>query len=679
MSTTRLDTGRAKLPALPPLNTSDPKSVAAWAQRVAERLEVREGARGNPAERAVTLRELQALQESLGTQATASSAAEIPPGSIPIKLPGGGWAGVEIEAFGNAIRNTRLYRDLLKRLDDPTRFDDIVEPVRNILLKNIADEAASRGAAIVRMETRLQTTEQSLSMAVTELTAALGAQAAGLRQTQFAYADADRAQAGQITQLESSLGNYYQDGTVGRASLEQTLFTSASRVDGLRAQYTLKVQAGGALAGFGIAAEEINGVPSSAFIISADKFAIVAPNYAGGLTNSPNNNLIPFGVDANGIYMNTNVYLKGNMKIDSVGGRTISQGLRGSLGSSYTASSWSDGVASQQIWTALGNAGAPPNTNHLVIGDAVTRTSAATPPVTETRYWNDVGWTAQGVFLNGDMVVDGSIAASKINTRNLDIRDGAGNIIFSSGVNLTPSRITGLGALATQNTVSTGQVTGLGALATQDDVFVGSTVRFADGSVMGTADFVNRLSKITSANISTFMASAAIGTAYIGNAAIATAQIQDAAISNAKIANAAITSAKIGNLQVGAAQIAGNSIAVTASAGGTGATVSTSMTVPAGETWTVTVIGYQTASAEFASGSWNIPPAASSISINGGSASIVAVFRRVVTPVDTEIYYWAYPPVCVASVLSLGAGTHTISVSGLSGTSKTVVAFGARK
>jgi hypothetical protein len=60
------------------------------------------------------------------------------------------------------------------------------------------------------------------------------------------------------------------------------------------------------------------------------------------------------------------------------------------------------------------------------------------------------------------------------------------------------------------------------------------------------------LSSITSANISTYIEGAAIGTAYISDGNITTAKIQ----------NAAITRAKIGDLAVDTLQIAGNAIVI---------------------------------------------------------------------------------------------------------------------
>lgn len=528
MSNTIRDTGRARLPALPPTNAQDP-SLRNWMSAVAERLEVREGSRGNPFERAVTVRELEAATAGL-VQITAQGQAQ---GDGAFPIGNGLSASINIERFADSIRNTRLYRDLMKRLDDPTRFDHLASEIRSVLLKSIADEAAARGADIRRNETLIQDANRSLAMAVQEVTAALGDNSAGIRELQAAYVGSSQATAVKVMQLESSLGNYYQDGSAGRVKLEQEMLTQASYVDGLRGQYTLKIQAGGALAGFGLAASEVNGVPSSAFIISADKFAIVSPRYTGGLTTTPNTNDIPFGVDTNGIYLNNNVYIRGKMRVDT-GGKTLNDGLRGSLSVAVTGTAWSDTKARQAIWAALGNGGSAANNNHLVIGDQVTISGTR---FVETRYWTGSSWATPGAVINGNLLVDGSISAGKIDTRGLTIKDANGNVIFGAGAALSKDFISGLGRLATQNSVSTNQVSGLGTLATKNYAAVGSTVTFPDGTVINTGDFVNRLSKIDGTNISTFMESAAIGNAYIGNAAVSTLKIAGESVSKVRHVN----------------------------------------------------------------------------------------------------------------------------------------------
>ena len=372
-----------------------------------------------------------------------------------------------------------------------------------------------------------------MAIAVEEVTAAVGNSAAGVRELTSAVATSTSATAVKVTQLESSLGNYYQDGTAGRAALESTLTTEANKTTGLRAQYTLKVQAGGALAGFGVASTEINGTPSSAFIISADKFAIVAPNYSGGLTTAPSNNDVPFGVDAGGIYMNTNVYVRGTMKVDT-GGKTLIDGLRGSVNLSVTSSAWSDTIARQAVWTALGYAASAVNSNHLVIGDTVTISNSASPPTyVQTKYWSGSAWIDSGVIINGNLLVDGSIAAGKIDTRGLTIKDSSGNIILSSGVPLEWQYLTSnLGSAPAGILNSNVTATSISAVATNlsnapsgilnSNITINTNGTLSGGGGGGVtingldATVVRSANPITLANVGTYIGTGAITNAYIG-------------------------------------------------------------------------------------------------------------------------------------------------------------------
>lgn len=507
------DTGPARLPGLGTVSPTGNASLDTWLRQATEVIEVRNGARGNPWERTVTVREFAAMAKEVDAVMPGAKAMT---DLLSGKGLNSGEATRMIEAFTKAIKELQVYKDLIKRLDDPSRFDNLPAEIREELLRSIAEEAAKRGAAISRVEHIMQEANRSLAYEVKMLTAAVDRAQAGIREVQFATAETNFAQAGKITQLEASLGNYYQDGKPGRALLEEQMTVTADRLDGLDAQYTLKVQAGKYVAGIGLAAtENPDGSGTSALIIAAEKFAIVNPaTYTAGLTNTPDPAHIPFGVDANGIYLNHNVYVRGNMRIDT-GGKTLADGLRGSL-MANAAGSWSDTAARNAIWANLGKTGTPPNNNHLVIGDMMTMGSV-------TRYWNGSAWAAPGVVLNGDMLVDGSIAARKINTNGLDIRDAWGNVIFSAGVNLDMSRVAGLGALASRNAV---EITNSAA----------TSMVTVDGVRLRTTDFVHALSKINSSNISTFMESAAIGNAYIGNAAVDTLTIAGNAISVAQAA-----------------------------------------------------------------------------------------------------------------------------------------------
>lgn len=502
MAVSGRDTGPARLPGLPKVNAEDP-ALRSWISAVAERLEVREGARGNDAERVVTQREMVDLNLMVKYLKDPKAAG---PGEMVMEFGPGFSATVAIKRFEDSIRALQLFKDLKKSLDDPSRFDDLRAEVREVLLRSIAEEAARRGAAITRTEKIIQDTRMSLAMQINEVTAAVSQAQAGVRETTFASAEQGRAQAGKITQLEASLGNYYQDGKPGRVRLEQQMTVTADKVEGLRGQYTLKIQAGGALAGFGLAATEKNGVPDSAFIIAANKFAIVDPlTYTGGLTNTPDNTRIPFGVDSYGIYMNSNVYVKGTMRVDT-GGKRLIDGLRGSLTLLQTAGSWSDTTARQMVWSKLGNGGGAPNNNHLVIGDTVTIGSV-------TKTWNGSAWLDAGLFINGNVIVDGSVAAAKVDTNGLVVRDQYGQPLLGAGYMLGKEWVSGLGTMASRNNVR-----------------VGYEVTFPDGSTMLSTDFVNRLSRINSGNIGVFMDGAAITKAYIGIAEVDTLRIKGGSV-----------------------------------------------------------------------------------------------------------------------------------------------------
>ena len=498
------DTGPVKLPALAFAPTGNAAMDEALSL-VKEHLELRNGARGNPWERAVTVREIQGMQAAFASMQQPKEAKD---NEIIVNI-GNGWsASIAIDRFIESIKSTKLYKDLLKSLDDPTRFDDLPAEIRDIVSKSVADAALEMGTQITQTKKLIQDSHRKLALQVDELFAAQDQNAAGIRETRWVVAETDFAQAGYIKQLQASLGKYYQDGSPGRASLEQQMTVTADRVTGLNAQYTLKVQAGGALAGYGIAATEANGVPSSAFIIMADKFAIVSPTYSGGMTTTPAFASIPFGVDANGIYMNTSVYIRGSMRVDT-GGKTLIQGLRGSVNIGISGAVWSDTAARNAVWQQLGNGGSAPNNNHLVIGDQVMISNSTV--FSEARMWAGSSWNIPGVIINGSMVVNGSLAASKIDTRGLDIRDASGNVIFSAGTPLNVSRVSGLGNLAKANTVDIGPG--------------GGTVTL-NGQTFRTTDFVNSLSKINNSNIGVFMESAAIGNIYIGNAAVNSLKIK---------------------------------------------------------------------------------------------------------------------------------------------------------
>ena len=390
----------------------------------------------------------------------------------------------------------------------------------------------------------LQSTTGTQATQISSLTTRVGSAESNITSLQSTTA----SQATSITNLTSSVNS--------NTTSIQTLTTTTN---GLSGQYTVKIDNNGHVSGFGLASTTTTSGPTSAFIVRADRFAIAGANDTSDPLGTLNPTNVPFVVLTTptvigGITYPAGVWIKTAFVADAT---ITSAKIQSLVADKITTGSLTAAVG---ITTGLISGGV--NTS-FAPGSANFGTGFFLGNYTST-YQFYVGSFANNMLWNGTQLsIKGTVAATNATFQGLTVTDSSGNVLLGSGqisgayvTGLSSGQISGLGTLATQNTVSTSQVTGLGALATQSNVFVGSTVRFADGTVMNTGDFVNRLSQINSTNISTFIASAAIGTAYIGNAAISTAKIQDAAI----------TSAKIGNLAVSTLSIQGNAVTVPSTA-----------------------------------------------------------------------------------------------------------------
>jgi len=122
-----------------------------------------------------------------------------------------------------------------------------------------------------------------------------------------------RASAANMDQLSAQYTNP-TTGVANNVTLQQALETSASEVDGLRGQYSVKIDTNGHVAGFGFSSTLVGGTPSSAFIVNAEKFAIVSPSDTSAPTNTPNTNNVPFivhpGGNLDGVTTPAGVYMK---------------------------------------------------------------------------------------------------------------------------------------------------------------------------------------------------------------------------------------------------------------------------------------------------------------------------------------------------------------------------------
>ena len=323
------------------------------------------------------------------------------------------------------------------------------------------------------------------------------------------------------------------------SSALQILGTTTAGPDGQTAQYTVKTDVNGYVSGFGLSSSG-NGTATSTFAVRADSFYIASPS-GPGVTPT-----MPFIVRTtattiNGVEVPAGVYI------------TDGYIQNGTITNAKIADATIDTAKITSLTADKIRAGSISVGQYIQSANYVANTS---------------GWkiNGDGVAEFGAASIRGQLSASQIDTRGLTIKDSAGNVIFGSGTALSTANITGLGSLATANTVSASSVTGLGTLATANSVAASNvtglgTLATANtvpaSSVTGlgtlaTASSVNwstqitnipsfgnfaYLSSITAANISTYIAGVAIGEAYIAEGAITNAKIGTAAVSNAKIGN----------------------------------------------------------------------------------------------------------------------------------------------
>ena len=456
---------RSKLPAIPAINNGSLENAVA---KLKEIVEIREGRRGSKYEQAVTWRDLWEVglvAFDRGGNWIFNQADGAVQGTTLINQSSAMRSTLEEE-----IRNSRAFKELFSRINSPESLAGFPDEVRAALERDIADIAKEYGAAIRQIDTVIQNMNRSFAMRLTEITAATESAQAGVRHLVFASATRDKAQAGDITQVRARLDNFGGTGV----TVEQKMVATVDRVNGLSGTYTVKIDANGKFAGFVLAVDAPVGQPAiSQFLINADQLAFF----------SNNGKVSPFGADANGVYMN------GQVRINSGGGLSLEEfannaatpavnfigafatepagkknnvykntasgisyihngtswvtymepGTRGSVTLYASGSAWSDSIAVSTIAAAT-------KSNALVIGDTVTISSAAGA---YTKYWSGTAWVDPGVVINGNLLVNGSLSATKLSAGSIAIPSANSVVSLGPGGSSFPFNDTGWNVIRT--------------------------------------------------------------------------------------------------------------------------------------------------------------------------------------------------------------------------------------
>lgn len=287
----QMPTSPARLPAL-----AAPELSVAYLAQMKEILESLLGRRGSPWDRAVTMRDLQAggLGAFLpGGSAASASPAIFNPGTGQVTTNGG--ATFDIDA---ALRESSAYKTLLRRIGSVEELADMPEQVRLQLDQAITALARERQADVRTVETMVQNQQLSVAWRLDEITASLNQAAAGARQYSAAYADQVRAVATRVEQVAAEL-----EAGGGGVEVQEQLTAIADAVEGLKGQYSLKIQTNPTngqppiIAGIALSVEDpIAGPGTSSLVFLADNVGFFTD---GGTLN-------PFSISGNRVTM-TNV------------------------------------------------------------------------------------------------------------------------------------------------------------------------------------------------------------------------------------------------------------------------------------------------------------------------------------------------------------------------------------
>ena len=335
---------------------------------------------------------------------------------------------------------------------------------------DIVAEATKREALGV------QITGGSTTNDITQLSAGL------IYQESLVRATTDASITQQITTVSSQTGD-------NSAALQQEITTRTTLTDGLSAQWTVKTDVNGYVAGFGLASTANNSTPSSDFAVRADRFYIANPTGPGIVP------AMPFVVQTtpttiNGVAVPVGVYIDRAM----IANGTIGSAQIG-VGVIDTAK-----IADAAITTAK-------------IGFAQVGTAQITDASISTA-------KIQQLAVQSAQIADGAITNAKIGTAAINtanIQDGAITSAKIGNAQIGSAQI-GVGAIYTaaiQNGAITNALIGNAAVAN-------ANIQFG---------------AIANANIQ----DGAITNAKIGNAQITTAKIGIAEVDTLRIAGNAVT------------------------------------------------------------------------------------------------------------------------------------------
>lgn len=265
------------------------------------------------------------LYQDLGTRIDLIDAADYIPGSVNARIKTTKDSlDAAIAANGSAIISLQSVDATQSTLI--TALGTRVGTAESTII-NLQNTTAGQATSITQLTARTTNAESSIinlnTVTANQATSlqSLGTRVGSAESSIVTLNQTTANQANSITQLNSTVNG-------NSASIQ----TQATAIAGLQAQYSVKLDVNGYVAGFGI---WNNGAGDSGFLVRADKFAIGFPGTS---------NKIPFFVDSSGVYM-YDAFIKSvtadKIKSGTIGADTITLGSSSSViqSSNYVAGS----------------------------------------------------------------------------------------------------------------------------------------------------------------------------------------------------------------------------------------------------------------------------------------------------------------------------------------------------
>lgn len=213
---------------------------------------------------------------------------------------------------GNAATSAQLQVESTTRANADSALSTQITTLNSTVTDPTTGLAATYSGLQTEITTRanadsaLSTRATNLESTVNDATTGVAATYSGLVSEQTTRANADSAIASDVSILSVTVGN--------NTSSISTVTSAVSGPNGVESKYAVKVDTNGYVAGFGLIQTANDGNVTSAFVVSADRFAIAAPFNATSAQDAAVGTNYPFKVfttatTVNGVSIPAGVYI----------------------------------------------------------------------------------------------------------------------------------------------------------------------------------------------------------------------------------------------------------------------------------------------------------------------------------------------------------------------------------